>query len=214
LFVRFKIGIFPAVNHETVRDNMSTTTEQGASEGAPARKPLRRRILILLVLTLASIAALAGGLAVSMGPKAFTALLRGDTADEAPAQAEAPAGTAAGHGLPGGHGQAGSSLEVTPFKEIITNITATTATGRRTSRFLKLNIALVYDSQAEGADRVEPRKLYLRDSFQEYLRQLTERDLQGTIGLVTLKAELLRRARAITESDAPRELLISDLIVQ
>lgn len=193
---------------------MSTTTEQGASEGTPGRKPLRRRILILLVLTLASIAALAGGLAVSMGPKAFMALLRGDTAAEAPAQAEAPAGTAAGPGVPGGHGQAGSSLEVTPFKEIITNITATTATGRRTSRFLKLNIALVYDSQAEGADRVEARKLYLRDSFQEYLRQLTERDLQGTIGLVTLKAELLRRARAITESEAPRELLISDLIVQ
>lgn len=193
---------------------MSTTTEQGASEATPARKPLRRRILVLLVLTLASVAALAGGLAVSMGPKAFSALLRGDTAAEAPAQAEAPAGTAAGHGAPGAHGQAGSSLEVTPFKEIITNITATTATGRRTSRFLKLNIALVYDSQAEGADRIEPRKLYLRDSFQEYLRQLTERDLQGTIGLVTLKAELLRRARAITESEAPQELLISDLIVQ
>jgi len=54
----------------------------------------------------------------------------------------------------------------------------------------------------------------MRDSFQDYLRQMTERDLQGTIGLVTLKAELLRRARAITESEAPREILISDLIVQ
>lgn len=194
---------------------MSTTTEQDAPAAAPARKPLGRRILVLLVLLLVSAAALAGGLAVSMGPKAFTTFLLSEESAEAPAQAEGPGKTAiAGHGTAGAHGPAASSLVITPFKEIITNITSTTATGRHTTRFLKLNVALAYDDKAEGADRVEARKLYMRDSFQDYLRQMTERDLQGTIGLVTLKAELLRRARAITESEAPREILISDLIVQ
>ena len=72
---------------------------------------------------------------------------------------------------------------------------ATTATGRKTSRFMKLNIALVYDEAMPGADHVEGRRLYLRDSFQDYLRQLTERDLQGSHGLATMKNELLRRAR-------------------
>ena len=194
---------------------MSTTTEQDAPAAVPARKPLGRRILVLLVLLLVSGAALAGGLAVSMGPNAFLALLLGEESGEASDQAEGPGKTAtAGHGAAAAQGPAASSLVVTPFKEIITNITATTATGRRTTRFLKLNVALAYDDKAEGADQVEARKLYMRDSFQDYLRQMTERDLQGTIGLVTLKAELLRRARAITESEAPREILISDLIVQ
>lgn len=105
-------------------------------------------------------------------------------------------------------------MAVTPFREIIVNINATTATGRTTSRFMKLNIALVFDDQVEGAERIEERRLFLRDSFQDYLRQLTERDLQGTLGLITIKQELLRRARVITESDAPHEILIADLIVQ
>ncbi|MGC9370119.1 MAG: flagellar basal body-associated FliL family protein [Paracoccaceae bacterium] len=190
---------------------MTSTTEQVASEDAPARKPLGRRLAILLLLVLLSLAALAGGLVASMGPEGFMAFLRGEEAREEAAPAETAAKAAdAGHGA----GAAGSSMQITPFKEIIVNITATTATGRRTSRFLKLNLALVYDERAEGAEHVEERKLYMRDSFQDYLRQLTERDLQGSMGLVTLKAELLRRARAITESDAPQDLLVSDLIVQ
>ena len=101
-----------------------------------------------------------------------------------------------------------------PFKEIIVNITDVTASGRRTTRFLKLNVALIYDEAAPGAANVAARQLYMRDSFQDYLRQLTVRDLQGSIGLVTLKAELLRRARTISGSDAPAEMLVADLIIQ
>ena len=89
-----------------------------------------------------------------------------------------------------------------------------TITGRQTTRFLKLNLALAYDNRVSGAENIESRKLFLRDSFQEYLRQLNENDLQGSIGLVRLKSELLRRARAISDSAAPQEFLIADLIVQ
>ena len=39
-------------------------------------------------------------------------------------------------------------------------------------------------------------------------------DAQIEDGLVRLKSELLRRARAISDSDAPQEFLIADLIVQ
>ena len=105
-------------------------------------------------------------------------------------------------------------IVVTPFQEIIVNITSTTATGRQTTRFLKLNLALAYDNTLPGAPRIEERKLFMRDSIQDYLRQLNESDLQGSIGLVRLKAELLRRARAISDSEAPQEFLIADLIVQ
>ncbi|MGR3321920.1 MAG: flagellar basal body-associated FliL family protein [Pseudooceanicola sp.] len=191
--------------------------------GAGPAKPLSRRIINLVGIILLCAAALLGGLIASMGMDRAAALLTGGDspapAMEAPAPAEeADHGAdtaAAGHGADAGHGAAGGkSVVVTPFKEIIVNITATTATGRQTSRFLKLNVALVYDETRPGAANIEDRKLFLRDSFQDYLRQLNEADLRGSIGLVRLKAELLRRARAITGSEAPKEILIADLIIQ
>ena len=54
----------------------------------------------------------------------------------------------------------------------------------------------------------------MRDTFQDYLRQLTESDLEGSAGLASMKAELLRRARVVTGSEAPREILVADMIIQ
>ncbi|GGG67811.1 hypothetical protein GCM10011415_13610 [Salipiger pallidus] len=168
------------------------------------------------LLVLACLVALGGGLVASVGPSAVMALLpgSGDEAGEAhadegsaPDADQAHAGSAAG-------GVGDDRIVVTPFQEIIVNITSTTATGRQTTRFLKLNLALAYDNTLPGAANIEERKLFMRDSIQDYLRQLNESDLQGSIGLVRLKAELLRRARAISDSDAPQEFLIADLIVQ
>ena len=173
-----------------------------------------KRLMTLVLVLALGVAALAGGLVASLGFDEAVALVTGS-------EVEAPK-TAAndGHGDEDGDSHApapehpSSKVMVTPFKEIIVNISATTATGRQTTRFLKLNTALVYDSSKAGADHIEERKLYLRDSFQDYLRQLSERDVQGSAGLAILKAELLRRARTISDSQAPQEILISDLIGQ
>jgi flagellar FliL protein len=180
--------------------------EAAAPDEAPVPAPRRRfrKLKGALLTILLGTLGLAGGLVAAMGPRDALALITGAPA---PAAEMAEADTA-------GHGAAAQSLVVTPFQEIIVNITATTATGRQTTRFLKMNIALVYDGMAEGAGHVEERKLYLRDSFQDYLRQLGERDVQGSYGIAMLKSELLRRARAIAASDAPQDILISDLIVQ
>lgn len=178
---------------------------------------LGKTLIRVVGVALLCVAALLAGVVVALGPERAMAVLTGGTPDPAPA-AEEPAAEAGGHGAaPEGDGHAAAPAEkivVTPFKEIIVNISATTATGRQTTRFLKLNTALVYDSSKAGADHIEERKLYLRDSFQDYLRQLSERDVQGSAGLAILKAELLRRARTISDSQAPQEILISDLIVQ
>lgn len=193
------------------------TDSTGTSQDA--KTPKKKTLLRVLALLLLCVAALAGGFVASVGPQGALKLvgLAGEAKDDAAASDEAAAdGHADGHagapaipaGLPGEH------IVVTPFQEIIVNITATTATGRQTTRFLKLNLALAYDTRISGAENIESRKLFLRDSFQEYLRQLNENDLQGSIGLVRLKSELLRRARAISDSDAPQEFLIADLIVQ
>lgn len=178
------------------------------------------RIVGILVLLLFCLGGAVGGLTVALGPEALRAALTGAAGTEETPAADGQAhGDAAAPQAEAGHGDGHAAtpkneMAVTPFREIIVNINATTATGRTTSRFMKLNIALVFDEQAEGAERVEERRLFLRDSFQDYLRQLTERDLQGSLGLITIKQELLRRARVITESDAPQEILIADLIVQ
>mgnify|MGYP001811651422 CR=1 FL=1 len=107
-----------------------------------------------------------------------------------------------------------SAYVVSPFKEIIVNITSTTANGQATSRFLKLNVALVYDPKVDGADRLAERQLFIRDAFVDYLRQLNENDLKGSAGMAQLKADLLHRVRVLGETEAPRELLIADMVIQ
>ena len=182
------------------------------SEKKPSRKGL-----IIIVTVLLSLSALAGGLVMSMGTEKLMALVTGGEEDKAGADAHAQAGAEAVDGEANAeaeHAAASAELIVQPVKEIIVNIVSITETGRKSSRFLKLNLALVYDQNIAGSEHVTEREVYLRDAYQNYLRQLTERDLNGSIGIVRLKSELLRRARAVAESDAPQEVLIADLIVQ
>ncbi len=179
----------------------------------PQTPSFGRRLVRMVGIAVLCVAALVAGLAASLGPARIMDMVPGETVPPAPPAEEKAAAPAAADAEGHGKGPVGH-IVVTPFKEIIVNVTATTASGRQTSRFLKLNLALVYDETIAGAANIEERKLFLRDSFQDYLRQLTEKDVHGSIGLVRLKAELLRRARAISDSAAPQEILISDLIIQ
>ncbi|MGR3625767.1 MAG: flagellar basal body-associated FliL family protein [Limimaricola sp.] len=188
---------------------MSDANAKLAGQESGARPGRLRLILLILV----SVAALGGGLVAAVGPSRIMALagLGGGDAPQAEAAGEA-------------HDTAPEEMHAAlaadparmamPFEEIIVNITATTVSGRQTSRFLKLDLALVYDSTAPDAARLEERRIYMRDSFQDYLRTLDERDLRGSLGLSELKSELLRRARAVSGGEAPREMLVSDMIVQ
>ena len=110
--------------------------------------------------------------------------------------------------------EASGELVIAPFREIIVNIAATTASGNQTQRFLKLNLAVAYDGSVDGADRILERQPYIRDAFIDYLRLLNESELRGSAGLASLRAELLHRTRALAETAAPRELLVVDLVVQ
>ncbi len=196
-----------------------TAATDEAAEQAP-KPSMVKKIGKLAGIVMLCLAALFGGLVAAMGPDGAMALLTGGGGEDHAMAVDAHTEDGEGHGdmadvgaknmpaNPDGH------IVVSPFKEIIVNVTATTATGRQTSRFLKLNLAIVFDETLPGANHIEDRKLFLRDSYQDYLRQLSENDLQGSIGLVNLKAELLSRARAITGSDAPQEILIADLIIQ
>ena len=166
---------------------------------------LRRRSVAILGVAVLSIVALGGGLLVAFKPPGLPAFLN----DDGPEMVSASASSDEAPPLP-----AGANLMVMPFDEMIVNITATSESGRLTSRFMKVDLALVYDQAQDETGLVEARHIYMRDAFQDYLRQLTDRDIEGTLGLVTLKSELLRRARAIAGSNAPHELVILGLVVQ
>ncbi|MFD1342018.1 flagellar basal body-associated FliL family protein [Litorisediminicola beolgyonensis] len=182
-----------------------------------------KRIFVILALILVCAGAAIGGLTIALGPeRLMNTVLGGDTPPEAHGDA-AHGGDAGGHGAPeaaGGHGLesaepgAASGIRIAAMSEMIVNITSLTMTGRKTTRFLKLNIAFAIDQSIEGAERFDERRLFIRDTLQDYLRQLAEDDLEGSAGLARLKAELLRRARAVMDSEAPREVLVSDMVIQ
>lgn len=179
-------------------------TPGGKTSAAPGRK-----LVLILGLVLVSLLALGGGLVAAIGPARLMALMVPDTAPEIPQDiVVTPEGTDP-EALP-----PGADLVAMPFDEMIVNITAQTESGRQTSRFLKMDLSLVYDRQQDTAGVVEARHIFLRDAFQDYLRQLADRDLEGTHGLVTVKGELLRRARAISGSDAPREIVMTGMVIQ
>lgn len=190
---------------------MSKSKNELTVDAVVEEKPKKKWPLLVVAIFL-SLSAIVGGLALSMGTDAALELVLGG--DDESSEVTTDDMNAEKETTDGEEHASNATLTVNPFKEIIVNITSVTETGRKRSRFLKLNLALVFDETAEGASHVEERKIYIRDAFQNYLRQLTERDLSGTIGVVRLKSELLRRARAVAESDAPKEVLISDIIVQ
>ncbi|EAQ02171.1 hypothetical protein OB2597_21141 [Pseudooceanicola batsensis HTCC2597] len=166
----------------------------------------------MVLIAVVGLVALIGGLVAAMGFDDALALATGGGSDTHEAAPEVTKNDSVA--ITHSSQKSAETVVVAPFKEIIVNIHATTATGRQTTRFLKLNAALVYDETLPGAAHVEERMVFVRDAFQDYLRQLSERDVQGSAGITILKAELLRRARSVSDSEAPREILISDLIVQ
>ena len=98
--------------------------------------------------------------------------------------------------------------------EMLTNIQGFDQNGSPTSVYLKVNLMVAYRPD-DGADKLmAERQPFMRDLFNGYLRGLTENDVRGMAGILYIKAELLKRARAAVGSDLPQEILIKDLIVQ
>tara|TARA_Y100000588_G_C14111230_1_gene863103 strand:- start:400 stop:972 length:573 start_codon:yes stop_codon:yes gene_type:complete len=177
---------------------------------------MKKPLAILAVVLLCLLAGL-GGVTLAIGPSGLLEMagLGGEeTAEETVETAENDHGEKGGEDGHGAKPKTEVKMPVMPFPEIIVNVTDTGPQGGQTSRFLKLNMLMVYDETAEGADRLIAREIYLRDSFQDFLRQLHVSDLSGSYGLAMLKTELLRRARAVGHTDAPHEILIADMVVQ
>lgn len=170
--------------------------DQEANE-APSSDPVRkgnpiRKIAIMAVL---GFLGLSVGLVSTTGLGGMGKLISGEAASEEETQnGENP------------------EYQYMNFDEIIVNIEGRNSAGRKVSRFMKVKLTLVYDGE-ESAD-ITKRKPYIREAFQDYLRQVTEKEVQGSHGMLSLKTELLKRAKTLAGNDGPKEVLIGELIIQ
>ncbi len=180
-----------------------------AAQAGPGKSRRRRRLVLIAIAGVLGLAGAAGGLAVAIGPGKLMTLVTGPaaTGGEAAKGAEAllalkplqvdlapaPAAPAAGSASTGG---------------------ANAAPVPSGPRYMRITLAVVYPGGKKNAKAIEARQPFIRDAFLGYLRGLDAAQLQGSAGLDTLKAELLKRARTASGSDLPRAVLVEDMIVQ
>ncbi len=79
--------------------------------------------------------------------------------------------------------------------------------------YLKIKLALELTRESD-IERLEPVKARLSDMFQVYLRELRVEDLQGSVGIVRLRAELLAEINNAVKPIEVRDLLFREILVQ
>ena len=107
--------------------------------------------------------------------------------------------------------------ELLPLGRITVNVAASGALSEKRTRFLVIEPTLLYAAEFDADESSKDMESHLpaiRDSFIEYLSQLHENDVYGSAGLADLRAELLRRARLATGSEAPLGILLQDFVLQ
>ncbi len=79
--------------------------------------------------------------------------------------------------------------------------------------YLKIKLALELTRESD-IDKLEPLKARLADTFQVYLRELRVEDLQGSVGIVRLRSELLAEINNAVKPIEVRDLLFREILVQ
>lgn len=183
-------------------DEEATSEEgSGAEEAAPRRKLPRRLILMI-----------GGGAFVFLilvGVVLY--LVLGGSSKQAASEAK-PEETAAAAPAPAPEAKP-DDKNAGPFfvdmDDLIVNLAM--PPGKKPS-YLKLKVTLELDRPDTPAlDAAKPR---IVDTFQVYLRELRPEDLQGSVGVVRLKEELLQRVNAAVAPIEVRAVLFKDFLVQ
>jgi len=182
-----------------------------AKEAAPKKASLLGRILGLFNplaffrLPLMQKLIVAGGLLVVLGGGGAAYYFLGGAPGEEPAEAAA---TEAAHSAP--------PSELPPehaaffdVPDIVVNIQSTDSTPA----YLKLAVSLELDS-VEAKAAIEPVMPRVVDQFQTYLRELRVDDIRGSMGVMRLKEELLRRVNLAASPTPVRDVLLKEMIVQ
>lgn len=158
--------------------------EEGEGEGAPKRRRLSGRKLVLFVIAPLLAVGLAGAGAY------FSGLFDGGE--------EAPEVVAA------------KPKVFFDLPEMLVNLADR---GEDRARYLKLQVALELPGR-EARDALTPVLPRVIDLFQVYLRELRSSDLVGSAGIFRLKEELLRRINLEIQPHEVNDVLFKEIIVQ
>lgn len=196
------------------KDNKQNPESSSSAEDKGSKKKLSRKMVRIILIVLLAFGGVTGGLVASIGITGLTGLLSSEKTPESDAEKsehEATDGESGSEEV-NAENRIDETTGVLSFDGVVVNIVSTSENGRQRSKFLKTSISVIYDIEDES--KIRSKELFLKDSFQDFLRQLDENEIIGTAGLIRLKSELLKRAKAVTESEKIKEILISELIVQ
>lgn len=191
-----------------------TEGAEGEGEGAPKKKKLAGKNLVLFIILPAILVLGAGG-----GAAFF--LMKNGGPPEAHASAD-DHGKAKGKSK-GGHGEGGAAVEgpngtmitysgdvvFIALPEILVNIIS--ADGR--PAYLKLKLTLEAPDE-EALAALEPAIPRVTDQFNAFLRELRTDDLAGSAGAYRLRLELLRRVNLVIAPQRINAVLIEEMLVQ
>jgi flagellar FliL protein len=95
------------------------------------------------------------------------------------------------------------------MEEFVVNLNV----GSQTPSFLKMTISLELPSESQ-IPVIEAKMPRIRDSFQVYLRELRQQDLQGSAGMYRLREELLLRINKTVYPAKVNDILFKEILVQ
>lgn len=189
-------------------------------EGAPAKKKLAGKTLILFVVLPALLLLGAGG-----GAAFFLLKPKAEVHADASADAHGKAKKKGGHGKEkekgkGGHGGGkedpnapvvteGDGVYYVSLPQLLVNF----STNDGQPAYLKLKVTLEAPDE-EVAYAVEPELPRIMDQFQGFLRELRMDDISGSAGTARLRLELLRRVNLAIAPAQMNAVLIEEMLVQ
>jgi flagellar FliL protein len=114
----------------------------------------------------------------------------------------------------GGHGAPSPDLppEHAAFFDV-PDLVVNIQSADSTPAYLKLAVSLELDSP-EAKTAIEPVMPRVVDQFQTYLRELRVDDVRGSMGVMRLKEELLRRVNLAAAPTPVRDVLLKEMIIQ
>ena len=185
------------------------------AEGAPAKKKMSGKKLVLFII-LPAVLVLGGG-----GAAAYLLLFSGG--GEQRAEAEAGGGRdaakggrgeegAVGEAVPGPNGTMisyGEDVVFVALPEMLVNIT--NSDGRPAYLKLKLTLEAPDEATVTAITEHVPR---VTDQFTGFLRELRTDDLSGSAGAYRLRLELLRRVNLVIAPSQVNAVLIEEMLVQ
>jgi flagellar protein FliL len=179
--------------------------KERTEDGAEGKRRKGKVLILSSLLGVLLVAGAGGGVVMSRGMDGAMALIG--------------LGSEAGDGVEGSvspHGKASIEApvfdDVMIFDDMIVNLVRVEGS---TNKYARVRLAVMYNRANLGRENLDAKRQGLRETFNDYLSQLTERDLQGTYGLNVLKRELVRRARIVGGGgDAIGDVLVTDLVFQ